>query len=56
MWLTAEVTDIDLKSNLVSYVGAGGESGILLMIIWRWLAARAAVSPARCRCDRESYA
>jgi NADH dehydrogenase len=28
-WLTAEVADIDLQSNLVSYVGAGGESGSL---------------------------
>ncbi|MEK6324965.1 MAG: FAD-dependent oxidoreductase [Acidobacteriota bacterium] len=25
-WLTAQVTDIDLKSNLVSYVSAGGET------------------------------
>lgn len=25
-WLTAQVTDIELKSNLVRYVGAGGES------------------------------
>src|SRR5262250_2102078 len=28
-WLTAQVTDIDLQSNLVSYVGAGGESATL---------------------------
>jgi NADH dehydrogenase len=28
-WLTAQVTDIDLQSNLVSYVGAGGESAAL---------------------------
>jgi NADH dehydrogenase len=25
-WLTAQVADIELKSNLVRYVGAGGES------------------------------
>jgi NADH:quinone reductase (non-electrogenic) len=29
IWLTAQVTDIDLQSNLVSYVGAGGESAAL---------------------------
>jgi NADH dehydrogenase len=28
-WLTAQVTDIDLQSNLVSYVGAGGASAAL---------------------------
>lgn len=28
-WLTAQVTDIDLESNLVSYRGAGGESAAL---------------------------
>jgi NADH dehydrogenase len=28
-WLTAQVTDIDLQDNRVSYVGAGGESGAL---------------------------
>lgn len=28
-WLTAEVTDIDVKSNLVSYVGAGGGTATL---------------------------
>jgi NADH dehydrogenase len=28
-WLTAKVTDIDLQSNLVSYVGAGGASASL---------------------------
>ncbi len=28
-WLTAQVTDIDLQSHLVSYVGAGGESAAL---------------------------
>ena len=28
-WLTAQVTDIDLQSNRVSYVGAGGESAAL---------------------------
>jgi NADH:quinone reductase (non-electrogenic) len=29
IWLTAQVTDIDLQSNRVSYVGAGGESASL---------------------------
>src|SRR5215471_11211646 len=29
IWLTAQVTDIDLESNRVSYVGAGGESAAL---------------------------
>ena len=29
IWLTAQVTDIDLRSYLVSYVGAGGESAAL---------------------------
>src|SRR5215471_10636045 len=28
-WLTAEVTNIDLKRNVVSYVGAGGQKGSL---------------------------
>ena len=28
-WLTAQVTGIDLQNNLVSYVGAGGESASL---------------------------
>src|SRR5262245_10235995 len=28
-WLTAQVTDINLQGNLVSYVGAGGESASL---------------------------
>src|SRR3989441_12433745 len=28
-WLTAEVTDIELKSNLVRYVGAGGQKASL---------------------------
>src|SRR5215471_21621413 len=28
-WLTAEVTGVDLEKNLVSYVGAGGQSAAL---------------------------
>ena len=28
-WLTAQVIDIDLQGNRVSYVGTGGESGSL---------------------------
>ena len=28
-WLTAQVTDVDLKTHLVSYVGAGGEHASL---------------------------
>jgi len=29
LWLTAQVTDIDLRRNLVSYTGAGGQSASL---------------------------
>ena len=42
IWLTAQVTDIDLESNLVSYVGAGGESTALTYdhLVLAWLGAR----------------